>query len=62
MLSVFAEFVSKQAGSYWNRSACAALTSAAAFVAVERDRLPEKLEKTVTRAVLRAYGLSREFW
>ncbi len=61
-LMTFARFLTKHAGEYWDRMSCAALVDAAVRVIDGRDRVPGKVAGQLTRAVLRTYGLSRDFW
>jgi len=61
-LEMLLEWLQREAQDYWGRSACQALTTWAAELAVDLHRLPAPLRHHATDTLITAYGLSRTFW
>lgn len=62
ILRAFMTFVSRRAGSYWDRTPCLALIDATITILGARATLPEGRQRDITAFALRCYGLSRAFW
>ncbi|MEP4039193.1 glycosyltransferase family 2 protein [Pseudophaeobacter sp.] len=62
ILYAYMDLIDKQAKGYWGRAHCAALTEVAVMLLEQREKFADYTHRLIIDFVIRAYGLSRQFW
>ncbi|MFN3955832.1 MAG: glycosyltransferase family 2 protein [Pararhodobacter sp.] len=62
MIEAVLALLEGRGGEYWDRTACARLTSGAVALLVRGDTLPHALATRLEQVLLRVYALSPRFW